>query len=228
MKALEHVAIIMDGNGRWAAARGEPRVLGHRAGVEALRNVVRAAQDLGVRYLSVYAFSTENWKRPQEEVDALMDLLVEYLRGEVDELDRSGVRIRFLGDAQLLPHRCQWEMQAAVEQTQNNTDLTLSIAVNYGGRDEIVRAVRRAVAAGLRPEEITEESFARLLDTGDMPDPDLLIRPSGENRVSNFLLFQSAYAELYMTPVLWPDFDAAQLRMALEDFIRRDRRYGGV
>lgn len=228
MKALEHVAIIMDGNGRWAAARGEPRVLGHRAGVEALRNVVRAAQDLGVRYLSVYAFSTENWKRPQEEVDALMDLLVEYLRGEVDELDRSGVRIRFLGDAQVLPQQCQWEMQAAVEQTRHNGDLTLSIAVNYGGRDEIVRAVRRAVASGLRPEEITEESFARLLDTGDMPDPDLLIRPSGESRLSNFLLFQAAYSELYMTPVLWPDFDAAQLKMALEDFVRRDRRYGGV
>lgn len=228
MKALEHVAIIMDGNGRWAAARGEPRVLGHRAGVEALRNVVRAAKDLGVRYLSVYAFSTENWKRPQEEVDALMDLLVEYLRGEVDELDRSGVRIRFLGDPQILPHRCQSEMQAAMEQTQGNKDLTLSIALNYGGRDEIVRAVRRAVASGLTPEEITEESFARLLDTGDMPDPDLLIRPSGEIRLSNFLLFQSAYAELYMTPVLWPDFDAAQLRLALEDFIRRDRRYGGI
>lgn len=226
--ALEHVAIIMDGNGRWARLRGEPRAVGHRAGVEALRKVVRAAKDFGVRYLSVYAFSTENWKRPPEEVEVLMTLLVEYLRSEVDELDRSGVRIQFIGDIQGLPAVCQAEMESARQRTAHNADLILSIAVNYGGRDEIVRAVRRAVAEGLRPEEITEQTFSGLLDTDGMPDPDLVIRPGGESRLSNFLIYQTHYSEIYTTPVLWPDFDRGELERALQDYAQRERRYGGV
>ncbi|MDA8344071.1 MAG: isoprenyl transferase [Thermaerobacter sp.] len=222
-----HVAIIMDGNGRWAASRGQPRPYGHRAGVEALRRIVRAAPGLGIEYLSVYAFSTENWKRPPEEVEVLMDLLVEYLRGEVDELDREQVKIVFLGDDRAMPARCRREMVKAKERTARNPGLVLAIAVNYGGRDEIVRAVRRAMEDPKKAAELDEETFGDLLDTAGMPDPDLVIRPSGELRLSNFLLWQSAYAEIYATPVYWPDFDEAELRRALEHFGQRDRRYGG-
>ncbi len=222
-----HVAIIMDGNGRWAATRGQPRPYGHRAGVEALRRIVRAAPGLGVEYLSVFAFSTENWKRPPEEVEVLMDLLVEYLRSEVDELDREQVKIVFLGDARAMPERCRREMETAARRTAQNQGLVLAIAVNYGGRDEIVRAVRRALANPENLKSLDEEAFGELLDTAGMPDPDLIIRPSGEVRLSNFLLWQSAYAEIYVTPVLWPDFDESELRRALEQFEQRERRYGG-
>jgi len=225
---VRHVAIIMDGNGRWAAERGESRVVGHRAGVEALRRVVRAAPSLGVEYLSVYAFSTENWKRPPEEVAALMDLLVEYLRSEIDELDREGVRLRFLGEHSALPEACRREMASASARTAGNQGLVLAIAVNYGGRDEIVRAVRRIVDERQDPQAVDEEAFTRCLDTEGMPDPDLVIRPSGEQRLSNFLLWQSAYAEIYSTPVYWPDFDGLRLKEALEEFHRRERRFGGI
>jgi len=223
-----HVAIIMDGNGRWAAARGEPRVVGHRAGLEALRRVVRASPDLGVEYLSVYAFSTENWKRPAEEVEALMDLLVEYLRSEIDELDQEGVRISFLGDRTALPERCQVEMARAERRTQGNGRLNLAIAMNYGGRDEIVRAARSLLRTGLDPERLDEDAFARHLDTRGMPDPDLVIRPGGELRLSNFLIWQANYAEIFTTPVFWPDFDAGVLAGALEAYAQRDRRFGGL
>ncbi len=223
-----HVAIIMDGNGRWAAARGEPRVVGHRAGLEALRRVVRAAPSLGLEYLSVYAFSTENWKRPPEEVDALMNLLVEYLRSQIDELDREHVKMLFIGDSTALPELCQEEMERAVRRTSQNTGLKLAIAMNYGGRDEIVRAVRRVLAAGLDPAALDEGSFASHLDTADLPDPDLVIRASGEMRLSNFMLWQTAYAEIYVTPQYWPDFDGAVLQEALEVFAQRERRFGGL
>jgi len=223
-----HVAIIMDGNGRWAAARGEPRVVGHRAGLEALRRVVRAAPSLGIEYLSVYAFSTENWKRPAEEVDALMDLLVEYLRSEIDELDRERVRMAFLGDSTALPERCQQEMDRAVRRTSGNRGLVLAIAMNYGGRDEIVRAVRRLLEADLDPARLDESSFGEHLDTAGLPDPDLVIRASGEMRLSNFMLWQTAYAEIYVAPQYWPDFDQAVLQQALEAFARRERRFGGL
>jgi undecaprenyl diphosphate synthase len=223
-----HVAIIMDGNGRWAAARGEPRVVGHRAGLEALRRVVRAAPSLGVEYLSVYAFSTENWKRPAEEVAALMDLLVEYLRSEIDELDHEHVRIVFLGDRTALPERCQLEMERAERRTEGNRRLVLAIAMNYGGRDEIVRAARSLLRSGVDPESLDEERFASHLDTGDMPDPDLVIRPGGELRLSNFLIWQANYAEIYVTPLFWPEFDGPVLQEALEAFARRDRRFGGL
>ncbi len=223
-----HVAIIMDGNGRWAAARGEPRVVGHRAGLEALRRIVRAAPSLGVEYLSVYAFSTENWKRPAEEVAALMDLLVEYLRSEIDELDREHVRIVFLGDRTALPERCQLEMERAERRTESNSRLVLAIAMNYGGRDEIVRAARSLLRSGVDPESLDEERFASYLDTGGMPDPDLVIRPGGELRLSNFLIWQANYAEIYVTPLYWPEFDGPVLQEALETFARRERRFGGL
>jgi undecaprenyl diphosphate synthase len=222
-----HVAIIMDGNGRWAASRGESRPYGHRAGVEALRKIVRAAPGLGIEYLSVYAFSTENWKRPEAEVEALMDLLVEYLRSEVDALDREHVKIVFLGDDRAMPERCKREMGTAAERTAHNQGLVLAIAVNYGGRDEIVRAVRRALADPKKAAELDEETFGDFLDTAGMPDPDLIIRPSGELRLSNFLLWQSAYAEIFVTPVYWPDFDEKELERALQHFEQRDRRFGG-
>lgn len=222
-----HVAIIMDGNGRWAAARGEPRPYGHRAGVEALRRIVRAAPNLGIEYLSIYAFSTENWKRPADEVEALMGLLVEYLRGEVDELDREQVKITFLGDERAMPERCRTEMDRAARRTAKNQGLVLAIAVNYGGRDEIVRAIRRVLADPDLARDLDEETFGEILDTAGMPDPDLVIRASGEERISNFLLWQSAYAEIYVSPKLWPDFDEEELRRALEAYSQRDRRYGG-
>ena len=223
-----HVAIIMDGNGRWAAARGEPRVVGHRAGLEALRRIVRAAPSLGVEYLSVYAFSTENWKRPAEEVAALMDLLVEYLRSEIEELDREHVRIVFLGDRTALPERCQLEMERAERRTEGNSRLVLAIAMNYGGRDEIVRAARSLLRSGVDPESLDEERFASHLDTDGMPDPDLVIRPGGELRLSNFLIWQANYAEIYVTPLYWPEFDGPVLQEALEAFARRERRFGGL
>jgi undecaprenyl diphosphate synthase len=223
-----HVAIIMDGNGRWAAARGESRVVGHRAGLEALRRVVRAAPSLGIAYLSVYAFSTENWKRPAEEVEALMDLLVEYLRSEIDELDEEQVRIVFLGDRSALPQRCQDEMGRAERRTQANNRLVLAIAMNYGGRDEIVRAARSLLLSDADPARLDEAGFARHLDTWGMPDPDLVIRPGGELRLSNFLIWQANYAEIYVTPLYWPDFDQDVLTRALEAFAQRERRFGGL
>ncbi len=227
-----HVAIIMDGNGRWARKRGLPRTAGHRAGVKALREVVAACADIGVEYLTLFAFSTENWQRPRPEVSALMDLLVESLRTYLEELQQQGVRVRAIGHVDGLPPRARQAVQEAIAATAGNRRLTLVFALNYGGRREIVdaaRAIARRVEAGdLRPEDIDETVFGRFLYTADLPDPDLLIRPSGEMRVSNFLLWQLAYTELYVTPVLWPDFSRHELFEAIRDFQRRERRFGRV
>lgn len=228
----EHIAIIMDGNGRWAKARKMPRSMGHRAGVETIRSVVKECDRLGVKYLTVYAFSTENWKRPKEEVDALMQLLVEYLRKELEELHRNRVVIRILGDLGKLPERVQEEIRTAVTRTQDNDGLHFNIALNYGGRQEIVQGIQELledVASGrVRKTEITEELFKNYLYTRGMPDPELIIRPSGEHRLSNFLLYQSAYSELWFSEIHWPDFREVHLREAIRDYQRRDRRFGGV
>lgn len=227
-----HIAIIMDGNGRWAKKRGLPRVAGHRAGVEALRGVVRACGELGIDVLSLYAFSTENWKRPREEVDALMNLLVEYLRREVEELCRSNVRVRVMGQLGELPPAARREVLSAMDRTKDNTGLVVNLALNYGGRREIVEAARalavKAREGNLDPADIDERVFAAHLYTAGLPDPDLLIRPGGEVRVSNFLLWQVAYTELWVTPVFWPDFSRAHLEEAIAAYQGRRRRFGGL
>ena len=222
-----HVAIIMDGNGRWAKARGRPRAFGHSAGVEAVRKVVRAAGDAGVEALTLFSFSTENWRRPVEEVDALFDLLRRYVDADLDKLDRRGVRIRMIGRRQGLSADLQAIIDRAESRTADNDQFDLVIAFNYGGRDEVLRAMQRAAAAG-GLDAMTEAGFAAHLDTAGLPDPDLVIRTSGEHRLSNFLLWQAAYAELYFTDVLWPDFGAEELRAALSEYARRERRYGAV
>lgn len=227
-----HIAIIMDGNGRWAQARGLPRVEGHRRGVEALRRTVDAAAALGVQYLTVYSFSIENWRRPATEVSDLMGLIKFFIRRDLAELHRHGVRIRIVGSPDDVPPDVAALLSEAQETTRSNRGLNLVIAFNYGARQEIVQAARRiaeAVAAGtMRPEDVTEAAFARRLDTADIPDPDLVIRTSGELRLSNFLLWQSAYAEFVFTPVLWPDFDRVDLETAVEAYRQRERRYGGL
>jgi len=226
-----HVAIIMDGNGRWAKRRGLPRALGHRKGVEALRAVVRESSDLGIQALSLYAFSTENWKRSRAEVGVLMGLLLEFFSREIDELHANNVRIRILGDVDGLPGPQREACRNAVERTRKNTGLSLNIALNYGGRDDLVRAARslaRRVAAGeLSPDAIDEAALSGALDTAGQPDVDLIIRTSGEMRLSNFLLFQAAYAELLFPETLWPDFDLAAYHAALAAYAARDRRFGG-
>ena len=230
-----HVAIIMDGNGRWAQKRGMPRTFGHKAGVEALRGIIRHSSDLGIEALTIYAFSTENWKRSVEEVGALMGLLLEYFTKELDELHREHVCIRILGDIDAMPkglEKQQAALRAAMERTKDNTGLRLNIALNYGGRQEIVRAAqtlaRRACAGEIAPEDISMEMFADALYTHDMPEVDLVIRTSGEMRLSNFLLYQCAYAEFYITDVLWPDFDCNAYDEALAAYAKRNRRFGGV
>ena len=230
-----HVAIIMDGNGRWAQKRGMPRSFGHKAGVEALREIIRHSDHLGIEALTIYAFSTENWKRSAEEVGALMGLLLEYFTRELDELDRENVRIRILGDIEDMPKGLERQQQAlysAMERTRDNTGLKLGIALNYGGQQEIVRAARRLaqrVADGeLRPEEIDRQAFEAELYTAGLPPVDFLIRTSGEIRLSNFLLYQLAYAEFYQTDTLWPDFDRRAYDEALLAYTKRNRRYGGV
>ncbi|MSO68882.1 MAG: isoprenyl transferase [Alphaproteobacteria bacterium] len=227
-----HVAIIMDGNGRWAKARGLPRIAGHHQGVEAVRRCVQSCTDLGIGYLTIYAFSSENWKRPAAEVNDLMGLLRVYIRREVSELSRNGVRIRFIGDRGRLAADINRLIEESEEQTKANRRLTLTVAVNYGGRQEIldtVRTIARRVRAGeLDPEMIDETMFGRALQTADTPDPDLVIRTSGEQRVSNFLLWQSAYAEFVFTPTLWPDFGHADLESAIREYQSRERRYGGA
>jgi len=227
-----HVAIIMDGNGRWATRRGLPRAMGHRAGVESLREIVKTCSSLGIQYLTVYAFSTENWKRPTEEVNILMDLLVEYLRREIVELDENNVRINAIGRIDELPPKAREALNGARDQTQNNTGLTLNLALNYGGRNEIAEAVKQVgyevAAKRLDPGKIDELTVARYLYTSGMPDPDLMIRPSGEQRISNFLLWQVAYSEFWYSPVLWPDFRKGHLLEALVDYQQRQRRFGGL
>ncbi len=223
-----HVGIIMDGNGRWARARGLNRLAGHRAGTENLRRIVRACADFGIKYLTVFAFSTENWARPKEEVDGLMEIMEEFIDKEIDELDAEGVQIRHVGKLDGIPERLKAKIKMSIERTRHNNRLVLSVAFNYGGRDEIVQAVRKIVAEGIPPDEITEETIANHLYTAGMPDPDLVIRTSGEIRISNFLLWQSAYAEWYFTPRFWPDFGREDLIAAIADYNRRERRFGRV
>lgn len=224
-----HVAMIMDGNGRWAKRRHMPRTYGHKKGVERVREIVKASSAFGVEAITLYAFSTENWKRPKEEVSLLMALLAQYLQNEVDELDKNGVRFRMIGDRSGLDETLQRLIQNAEAQTQENTQLTLCVAINYGGQSELeqaaVRLAEDAAAGRCLP---TREEFQKRLYTAGMPPVDYLIRTSGELRISNFLLYQAAYAELYFTEVCWPDFDTAEYAKALADFSARNRRYGGL
>lgn len=220
-----HVAIIMDGNGRWAKQRGYPRLMGHRAGAESVREVVRLAGEWGIEALTLYAFSTENWSRSVSEVRGLMTLLAHTLRKETPELNRNGVRLRTIGRTEALPANVQKELKRSQDLLAGNRGVILTLALNYGGRQEIVDAVQNVVAAG---EKISEDSIARHLQTSPLPDPDLMIRTSGEYRLSNFLLWQSAYTEIHVTPTLWPDFRRAQFLAALLDFQRRERRFGGA
>jgi len=229
---LRHIAVIMDGNGRWAANRGMPRIAGHQRGADAVRTVVESCRELEVRYLTLYAFSSENWKRPASEVEDLMALLRLYLRRELKRLAEGGVRLRVIGDRKGLAPDIQELIGRAEDSTRENDQLHLIVALNYGARNEIVAAVRelaRDVAAGrLAPDDITEDLFGERLYTADVPDPDLLIRTSGEHRLSNFLLWQCAYAELVFTPTLWPDFGRADLEAAIREYWQRERRYGGT
>ncbi|HMJ64044.1 MAG TPA: isoprenyl transferase [Candidatus Binatia bacterium] len=227
-----HVAIIMDGNGRWAKQRNLPRVEGHRNGAESVRAVVRAAGEIGIKYLTVYAFSMENWARPKEEVDTLMKYLDRYLRNEVGELQKNNVRLEVIGQIYRLPEFVQDQLKKTITLLQKNKGLTLVLALSYGARTEIVEGIRSIAAkvkqGKLDPEEIDEQTVAQHLYTKGIPDPDLLIRTSGEMRVSNFLLWQISYAELVVTPTLWPDFRRPQFFEALEEYARRHRRFGGV
>lgn len=227
-----HVGIIMDGNGRWAKARRLPRIAGHKSGVEAVRKVVEAAPDLGVEVLTLYAFSSENWKRPEDEVGYLMGLLKQYLLSEIAELDRNGVRLSFIGDYSRLSPDILALLEGAKTRTAGNRKLRLVIALNYGSQDEITRAVRsiaRDVAAGrMAPDDVTPADITARLDTAELPQLDLVIRTSGEQRLSNFLMWQAAYAELVFTEQYWPDFDGESLRRAVEAFGARERRYGGL
>ena len=223
-----HVAIIMDGNGRWAAQRHLPRVEGHRAGIDAVRDTVETAARLGIRVLTLYAFSIENWKRPAAEVSTLMLLLKRYLRSELKTLLKNEIRFRVIGRMEDLAPDIQDELNTAIERTSTNTGMIFNIALNYGGRAEIVDAARRAIEAGVPPDELTEERFSKFLYTAGQPDPDLLIRTSGEMRVSNYLLWQIAYAEIYVTDTLWPDFRRTHLLEAVLAYQKRERRYGGI
>lgn len=227
-----HVAIIMDGNGRWAKERGLPRVEGHRNGAESVRAVVRAAGEAGIKYLTLYAFSVENWNRPKEEVETLMKYLARYLKNELGELQRSNVRLQAIGQIYRLPEFVQDQLQKTISLLSKNNGLTLILALSYGGRTEIVEAVRsiatKVKEGQIDSAEINEQVFAQHLYTKNWPDPDLLIRTSGEMRVSNFLLWQISYAELVITPTFWPDFRKAQFFAALEEYAKRHRRFGGI
>lgn len=228
----KHIAIIMDGNGRWAKQRNLPRSMGHKAGVETIRRVITEADDLGVKYLTLYAFSTENWKRPKDEVSTLMKLLVQYLRKEIDELDSKGVVINVLGDISKLPKECIEEINKSILRTQNNKGITMNVALNYGGRNEIIKAIKSIVNeeknGHINIDEIDDEMVNKYLYTAGMPDPDIIIRPSGEQRLSNFLLWQCAYSEFWYSDINWPDFTGKDLKRAIYDFQNRDRRFGGI
>ena len=227
-----HIAIIMAGNGRWAKKRGLPRTAGHKVGAEAFRTIANYAKSIGLRYLTVYAFSTENWKRSEEEVDAIMDLLERYLREAIRDMDKNRVRFCFFGDLSRLSPQLQQEAREAVERSKGYEGVQVNFCLNYGARDEILRAARmfaQACAEGrAKPEDLTEAGFSNLLYSAGVPDPDLIIRPSGEIRTSNFLLWQSAYSEYYFTDTLWPDFSPADLDRAIDAYQHRSRRYGGV
>ena len=223
-----HIAIIMDGNGRWAAKRHMPRVQGHRAGIESVRAAVETSARLGIEVLTLYAFSMENWKRPRAEVSTLMLLLKRYIRLELETLQKNGIRFQVIGRVDELAPDVRRELDHAIAQTANNTGMLFNIALNYGGRAEIVDAARRAIASGVAPEDLDERRFGEFLYTAGQPDPDLLIRTSGEMRVSNFLLWQIAYAEIWVTDTLWPDFRCRDLLQAVIAYQKRDRRYGGL
>ncbi len=228
VRVPRHVAMIMDGNGRWALARGLPRMAGHKAGTENLRRVIRAAVEFGIKYLTIYAFSTENWGRPPEEVRGLLNILEDVIDRELDELNREGVQLHHLGRLDKLAPSLQEKVLDAVELTKNNDRLILNVAWNYGGRDEIVQAIQRIIKDQVPPDQVTDDLVSQYLYTAGVPDPDLIIRTSGELRVSNFLIWQAAYSEWYITPTYWPDFDKEEFRRALETYGQRDRRYGGV
>lgn len=223
-----HIAIIMDGNGRWAKKRGLPRILGHRAGTENIRRIVTESAELGVRYLTLYAFSTENWSRPSAEVEGLMRILSEFMDREVRNLHSEHVQIRHLGRMDNVSPMLQRKIRNAVELTRDNNRITLAVAFNYGGRADIIDAVRAIIASGVPPERIDEEQISAHLSTSGMPDPDLIIRTSGEWRLSNFLIWQAAYSEYWTTPMFWPDFGPDQLRQAIRDYGQRERRFGGL
>src|SRR5215213_8901144 len=225
-KLPRHVAMIMDGNGRWALSRGLPRLAGHKAGTENLRRVIRATAEFGVKYLTIYAFSTENWGRPPEEVKGLMYILEDVIDRELKELHGEGVQLRHIGRLERLAPSLQKKVLEAIELTKNNDRLTLNVAFNYGGRDEIVNAIQNIMKDGIAPEQVTDALVSRYLYTSGLPDPELIIRTSGELRVSNFLIWQGAYSEYYATPVYWPDFDETELKRALAAYSQRTRRFG--
>ena len=226
--APRHVAIIMDGNGRWASERGLERLAGHRAGTENIRPIIEGCVELGIEILTLYAFSTENWRRPATEVNGLFEILGEVIDQETQDLHRNGVRLRHIGRLEGLPQTLQDRVRYAVELTQFNTRLTVNVAFNYGGRDEIVEAARRMLRDGLRPEDLDEETFSSYLYTEGMRDPDLIIRTAGEMRLSNFLIWQAAYAEYWSTPLYWPEFGKADLERAVREFGGRERRFGSL
>jgi len=227
-KVPTHVAIIMDGNGRWALARGLPRLAGHRAGTENLRRIITASVEFGVKYLTIYAFSTENWGRPREEVEGLMRILEDVIDKELAELNKEGVQLRHIGRLERLDPKLQEKVLYAIDLTKTNSKLVLNVAFNYGGRDELVCAVQKILQDGVKPEQVNVDLINRYLFTAGVPDPDLIIRTSGELRVSNFMIWQSAYSEWYVTPTYWPDFGKEEYHKALEAFANRDRRYGGL
>jgi len=227
-KPPRHVAIILDGNGRWAQRRGLPRNKGHEAGTENIRPIVSACPELGIEYLTLWAFSTENWRRPQDEVQGIFQILSERIAIETEALYNAGVRLRHIGSLEGLDAELAGAVRAAIDLTADNNRMTLTLAFNYGGRAEVVAAIKEMLRDGLDPETVTEETVNRYLYTADMPDPDLIIRPSGEFRLSNFLIWQGAYAELYFPNILWPDFGPEDLRDAVTDFQKRQRRFGAV
>lgn len=224
----QHLAIIMDGNGRWAKSRKLPRVAGHKAGTDNLRRILKACVKEGIKVLTLYAFSTENWTRPQDEVGGLMNILEMVIDRELDELDSSGVQIRHIGRIDRVPENLQQKIRHAIERTAHNDRLILNVALDYGGRADIVQAVQHLMKDGVDPSAVDEAAIGRYLSTGDLPDPDLIVRTSGEYRISNFLLWQAAYSELYITETYWPDFDEKELSKAIDQFGSRNRRFGGV
>ena len=228
MKIPQHIAIILDGNGRWAKSKGMPRNYGHTMGAKNVEVILRAADELGIQYVTMYAFSTENWKRPDGEVEALMKLLNSYLKNCIKTARKNNMRVRVIGDVTALSPDFQEKIRKLEEESAHNTGLNFQIAINYGSRDEIIRAVRNIAKDGIEPEQITDQTLERYLDTHDIPDPDLLIRTSGEQRVSNYLLWQLAYSEFYFTDVPWPDFTPEELLKAVTDYSDRDRRYGKI
>ncbi len=223
-----HVAMIMDGNGRWAKARGLPRLAGHRAGTENLRPILEACVDFGIEILTIWAFSTENWRRPETEVKGLLRILERMIQRELQELHKQGVRLRHVGLLDRLPRRLQKQVLDAIELTKDNDRIVLNVAFDYGGRAEIVQAVQRVIHDGIAADQVNEELLSQYMYTAGQPDPDLIIRTGGELRTSGFMLWQSAYAEYYVTPTFWPDFDREELYRALEAFSQRDRRFGGI